>query len=97
MITAPTARSFGTALRQKLKALGLPNKVHVKTICFSGFGYGSAVSAEIDCAVPMGEAHKAELRTIQEQFCATSGGPQFSGTKPSSFKVRFVGMAYPCG
>lgn len=92
-----TARTFGARLRRALKVRGVEADVTARTVSFSGFGYGSGVSAEVRTSQRLKNPVLRDLVDIEDEFVRNGDGPAFSESQPSAFLVVLRGPRYPFG
>lgn len=92
----PNARCFGVAVRAALEELGLDVKVKVRTVGFSGFGYGDGVFADISAGnIHLTEHQSSQLRAVVKRF---AGMPADERLKEKlKFGIMLSGSAYPMG
>jgi hypothetical protein len=92
-----TARGFTLRIKSCLADHGLKAEVKSQTQSFSGFGYGSACTAEVRLEGVLPESAKFALAAIQKEFRESDGGPKFSEKQKAAFSISLAGPAYPCG
>lgn len=96
-LPAANARTFGTAIRKALKKLDLKLSVKCQTVSFSGFGYGAAVFADVDCGYsdPPLTLDPAQIQEIAAAIMEIRKLPQSAGGGKGIVSLK--GKAYAMG
>ncbi len=83
------ARTFGDALRKKLKELGLDNPVATRSVDMSDLARARPVYAKIRCEVPLTNDQIIAIAAFGQDFNAQNPGARFI--------INIWGKAYPFG